>query len=239
MKPLCVFTLFVILSASTVVGQIAVNTDGSLPDNSAMLEVKSASKGLLPPRMTHSQMNAIASPANGLIIYCTDCSNSGNGALAMFSSGDWYIFAPTCIPALTPSAGIHVPAETQIIWNWNTVPNATGYKWNTANNYAGATDMGGVTTKTETGLTCNTACTRYVWAYNTCGNSTQVTLTQTTSACAVAPCEGTPTVSYGGQIYNTVAIGSQCWFKENLNIGTRINGSAEQTDNSSDRFAMG
>ncbi len=232
MKPLCVFTLFVILSASTVVGQIAVNTDGSLPDNSAMLEVKSASKGLLPPRMTHSQMNAIASPANGLIIYCTDCSNSGNGALAMFSSGDWYIFAPTCIPALTPSAGIHVPAETQIIWNWNTVPNATGYKWNTANNYAGATDMGGVTTKTETGLTCNTACTRYVWAYNTCGNSTQVTLTQTTSACAVAPCEGTPTVSYGGQIYNTVAIGSQCWFKENLNIGTRINGSAEQTDNS-------
>ena len=108
----------------------------------------------------------------------------------MFSSGDWYIFAPTCIPALTPSAGIHVPAETQIIWNWNTVPNATGYKWNTANNYAGATDMGGVTTKTETGLTCNTACTRYVWAYNTCGNSTQVTLTQTTSACAVAPLRG-------------------------------------------------
>jgi len=27
---------------------------------------------------------------------------------------------------------------------------------------------------------------------------------------------------YGGQIYNTVAIGNQCWFKNNLNIGTMI-----------------
>jgi uncharacterized protein (TIGR02145 family) len=27
---------------------------------------------------------------------------------------------------------------------------------------------------------------------------------------------------YGGQTYNTVLIGTQCWFKENLNIGTMI-----------------
>lgn len=30
-------------------------------------------------------------------------------------------------------------------------------------------------------------------------------------------------VIYSGQTYNTVLIGGQCWFKENLNIGTRIN----------------
>ena len=29
-------------------------------------------------------------------------------------------------------------------------------------------------------------------------------------------------VSYGGQSYNTVQIGSQCWFKENLNAGSMI-----------------
>ena len=46
------------------------------------------------------------------------------------------------------------------------------------------------------------------------------------------PCTGTPTVTYGGQVYNTVQIGTQCWFKENLNIGTRINGGAGQTNNS-------
>ena len=37
------------------------------------------------------------------------------------------------------------------------------------------------------------------------------------------PCAGFPTVLYEGQTYNTVQIGDQCWFKENLNVGTKIN----------------
>jgi len=34
------------------------------------------------------------------------------------------------------------------------------------------------------------------------------------------PCPGIPTVTYQGQTYNTVIIGEQCWFKENLNYQT-------------------
>lgn len=34
------------------------------------------------------------------------------------------------------------------------------------------------------------------------------------------PCPGIPTISYGGQTYNTVLIGDQCWLKENLNYST-------------------
>ncbi len=35
-----------------------------------------------------------------------------------------------------------------------------------------------------------------------------------------------------GQSYNTVQIGNQCWMAENLNIGMRIDGSSDQTNNS-------
>jgi uncharacterized protein (TIGR02145 family) len=35
-------------------------------------------------------------------------------------------------------------------------------------------------------------------------------------------CKGVLTVVYEGRTYNTVGIGNQCWFKENLNVGTKI-----------------
>jgi uncharacterized protein (TIGR02145 family) len=44
-------------------------------------------------------------------------------------------------------------------------------------------------------------------------------------------CPGIDTVVYEGQTYNTVLIGNQCWLKENLNVGTRINGIVAQTNN--------
>ncbi|MEA2113024.1 MAG: FISUMP domain-containing protein [Patescibacteria group bacterium] len=40
------------------------------------------------------------------------------------------------------------------------------------------------------------------------------------------------TVRHGGQDYETVQIGTQCWFAENLNIGTKLaSGATEPTDN--------
>ena len=45
------------------------------------------------------------------------------------------------------------------------------------------------------------------------------------------PCPGIPMITYEGKHYKTVQIDAQCWMKENLNIGTRINGNQQQTDN--------
>jgi len=45
------------------------------------------------------------------------------------------------------------------------------------------------------------------------------------------PCPGTPTVEYEGQVYNTIQVFSQCWLKENLNVGEMIDGSMEQSNN--------
>jgi len=38
-------------------------------------------------------------------------------------------------------------------------------------------------------------------------------------------------VSYAGKEYNTVKIGSQTWLKENLDVGTMIQGSADPSNN--------
>ena len=94
----------------------------------------------------------------------------------------------TLVTVAAPTAGTHTPSQTQLVWNWNTVSGATGYKWSATNLYSSATDMGTAVTKTETGLTCNTAYSRYVWAYNGSGCVSAVTtLTKTTSSCVSAP----------------------------------------------------
>lgn len=73
MKKYILFALFAVLGAGPALAQgIAVNGDGADPDASAMLDVKSTTKGFLAPRMTLAQRDAIAAPATGLIIYQTD-----------------------------------------------------------------------------------------------------------------------------------------------------------------------
>lgn len=49
-----------------------VGINNTTPDNSAMLDVTSTNSGILIPRMTLTQRNAIASPAHSLLIYQTD-----------------------------------------------------------------------------------------------------------------------------------------------------------------------
>jgi hypothetical protein len=56
------------------------------PDSSAILELKSIQKGFLPPRMTTTFRDAISDPAEGLIIYCTDCDPAG---LYLFNGSTW------------------------------------------------------------------------------------------------------------------------------------------------------
>lgn len=66
---------------------------------------------------------------------------------------------------------------------------------------------------------------------NATGTTTK-TVTVTGSGTVMnQPCPGTPTITYEGRTYNTVLIGSQCWMKENLNVGTMISSTTPQEDN--------
>jgi hypothetical protein len=64
-------------------GSVGIGT--LTPNSSAKLEVKSTTKGVLIPRMTQAQRNAIASPANGLLIYQTD----GNSGFYYYDGAAW------------------------------------------------------------------------------------------------------------------------------------------------------
>jgi hypothetical protein len=71
MKSTILTTLLVLLSLG-LFAQVGVNTDGTDPDGSAMLDVKSTEKGMLIPRMDSTQRVGIATPATGLLVYQTD-----------------------------------------------------------------------------------------------------------------------------------------------------------------------
>ncbi len=64
-----------LLATHTAFSQgVAINEDNSSADASAILDVKSTTKGLLMPRLTQAERNAIATPATGLMIYQIDAT---------------------------------------------------------------------------------------------------------------------------------------------------------------------
>ena len=70
------FSIILMIIMSITYAQVSINTDGSSPDASAILDVKSTSQGVLYPRMTNTQRDAI-SPVDGLTIFntTTGCIN--------------------------------------------------------------------------------------------------------------------------------------------------------------------
>ena len=74
MKKILLCAVF-IAASFTSIAQVGIGTAN--PDASAALEIESTTKGLLLPRMMLGQINAITSPAEGLMVYCLDCKTKG------------------------------------------------------------------------------------------------------------------------------------------------------------------
>lgn len=120
-----VYFLSIFLGLSGVAGhsQVSVSTDGSLPHASAMLDVKSTTKGLLIPRMSTTERLSVSSPAEGLIVFDTDL-----GSLAYYTSGTW---------KLTPGTPGGVANEVTF---WNTssaLGSNSNLVWDNANSRLG------------------------------------------------------------------------------------------------------
>lgn len=90
------FLLKTIFIFSVVYAQqgVAINTDGTNADNSALLDIKSNSKGILIPRVTSAQKTAIVTPATGLLIYQTD----GTSGFYFYNGNTWAPISATAGP---------------------------------------------------------------------------------------------------------------------------------------------
>lgn len=85
-----IFYFLMLLISAGVSAQVGINT--ASPHASAALHVTSLSnnKGFLPPRLTKGQRNSISSPAEGLLISCTNCTVEG---LQQYINGEWQAIA--------------------------------------------------------------------------------------------------------------------------------------------------
>jgi len=74
MKTKILQTMLLIFISNVLFSQtgVSINNSGLPADLSAQLDISSADKGVLIPRLTTAQKNAITNPADGLIIYQTD-----------------------------------------------------------------------------------------------------------------------------------------------------------------------
>jgi uncharacterized protein (TIGR02145 family) len=143
------------------------------------------------------------------------------------------------LPTVTTATITNITQTTatsggNVFYNGGYPVTARGVCWSTNENptlnddYTTDGSGTGVFISEITGLTANTS--YYVRAYATNSEGTAYG-NQKTFLTDVVPCPGIPTVTYEGQVYNTVLIGNQCWLKENLNVGTMINGYSNMSNN--------
>ena len=72
LEVIIIVLLILLTGVSALAQNVGINATGAAPDGSALLDVASTTKGVLVPRMTQTQRNAITTPATGLLIFQTD-----------------------------------------------------------------------------------------------------------------------------------------------------------------------
>ena len=132
------------------------------PHNSALLELQSTERGILIPRMTTTQRDAIVGPALSVLIF-----NTTTGCFEYYNGTRWVVLG-RCTNGCVPFSGgpVTLPATnitaTSFTANWQGLPGATGYFLDVAtdaaftNFVAGYNNLsvGNVTSYNISGLTC-------------------------------------------------------------------------------------
>jgi uncharacterized protein (TIGR02145 family) len=166
-----IIPLISLFISSLSFSQVGIGT--ITPDVSAMLDITSTSKGLLLPRLTFDQKNAISTPAKGLLIWCSNCGE--NGELQQYNGTTWRNISVSNesypLPQ-SPTNVIAIAGNTQASVSFNT-PNSiipiSSYTVTTTP--GGIIGSGSASPIIVTGLTPGTSYTFTVVASNGTGNS--------------------------------------------------------------------
>ena len=191
-------TLSILFTTYFASAQVGVGT--TTPHASAVLDVTSTTQGLLLPRMTQVQRDAIASPASGLLIWCTNCGSAGefqgyNGTTWVNVTGGTASAGATVPGAPTSPVGTLGSTQVSVAF---TAPASNGGRaitgYTVTSSPGGFTATGASSPLIVTGLTNGTAYTFTVVATNTEGNSSASTASASVTPNAIiagnATCSG-------------------------------------------------
>lgn len=109
-KSLILSLLLFVLTKNSFAQNVGIGT--TTPNPSALLEVNSTTRGLLAPRMTTAQRNAIATPAKGLLVYDTDVNS-----MFHYNGSSWANFSGSGNFSLPFAAAVNLNAPTFQIEN--------------------------------------------------------------------------------------------------------------------------
>jgi hypothetical protein len=99
----------ILISFAATAQSIEINANGGTANASAILDLKSTTKGFLLPRMTNAQMRAIPNPAQGLLAFCTDCGI--NGDYYFYKGTAWVALGSTTVSVSTTVGSVSDNAD--------------------------------------------------------------------------------------------------------------------------------
>jgi PKD repeat protein len=132
-KAFYILAVLTLLTCQLSIAQgVGINNSGSAADPSAALDINYTDKGLLIPRMTESQRNAIPNPASGLLVF-----NTNTGCINLYYSNMWHEICGNCQPPSPPMVTNNGPlctGDTLKLFA-TPIPNA-GYQWTGPNGFS-------------------------------------------------------------------------------------------------------
>ena len=169
--------LIALLPAKAVSQNMSINATGTAPNNSAILDVSSTTSGFLIPRMTTPEMNAISSPATGLLVYNTDCQT-----ICYYNGASWVIIgngSGMATPGVITGSTIACPNALAIDYSISSVNNAIGYNWTVPTGATVTSGQGTTDITVNFGSSSGNVC---VTASDYCGTSSPSCISVTLAA---------------------------------------------------------